>query len=169
MNGLLCTSLALALLGATATERIELKSMPAKDALTLHARVLGVIGNAVLAPAPDGKSVVVTDTKDRIARLRLLIGWLDTPGATSRRLYVRPTQYRDPTELATLTRRVFGEFIGREVSLAPDDRSGMLIVRAKAAEYRSLDRFLRRLDVPPRDDRRIFVLPGRTSIPLPGR
>lgn len=154
---------------AEPTERIELKEMSADDAITLRAKVIGARAGSSATAAPDGKSIIVQDSVGRIERLRQLITWLDLPGSKTRRLHVRPVLHRQPSELVSLTHRVFGDYIGREVGLAADDRSGKLIVLAKPSEYRTIDRLLRRLDIPPRDDRRIFVLPGRTSIPLPGR
>jgi len=94
---------------------------------------------------------------------------LDLPGSKGRRIFVRPVIHRPASELVIVTRRVFGDDLGRGVGLAPDDRSNQMIVRATAAQYRTIDRLLRRLDIRPRDERRIFVLPGRTSLPLPGK
>ena len=142
--------------------------MPAADAVTLHDRVLGSEGGSSVTASPDGDAVIVKDTPERIARLRLLLGWLDLPGTAARRLYVRPTKHRSPSELTAVTRRVLGDAMGKDLGLAPDDRSGLLVVRATPPTYRTIDRLLRRLDIPPRDERRIFVLPGRTAIPLPG-
>ncbi|MDP6945014.1 MAG: hypothetical protein QF464_12750 [Myxococcota bacterium] len=97
-----------------------------------------------------------------------LLEWLDVAGPKGRRIYVRPVQHRPASELVEVTRRILGARLGHGVGLASDDRSAQLVVHARPTEYAEMDRLLRRLDVRPKGARRIFVLPGRTSLPIPG-
>lgn len=179
-----CAQAAASPVPAPATERIPLRSMTAAQAVELHQRVLGAGQGATIAPGPKGDAVLVHDTPERLARFRTLITWLDLPssrpraraqtssaspsGRADRRIFVRPVLHRPASELVAVTRRIFGDSLGRDVGLAPDDRSGQLVVRARDHEYAEIDRLLRRLDVHPRGERRIFVLPGSTSFPVPG-
>ena len=151
------------------TERVPLSAMSPEQALALYDKVLGKGLGATLSVAPKKDALLIKDTRERVLRYRQLLLFLDIPGQVERRIYVRPTVNRLPSELVAVVKRVFGERLGRHVGLAPDDRSSQLIVHAKASEYATIDRLLRRLDIRPRDERRIFVLPGRTSIPLPGK
>lgn len=168
-TALWCTSAVIAASPGLASERLPLSSMSVKQALSLHERVLGSTPATRVIGSPKGDAVIVEDEPARIERFRTLLALLDQPGPKGRRIFVRPVQHRLASELASVTLRVFGRAIGRDVGIAPDDRSSQLVVRASAAQYRTIDRFIKRLDVTPRDERRIFVLPGRTSLPIPGR
>lgn len=180
-----CVQAAASPVATPATERIELRSMTAAQALEVHERVLGKAPGGTIVAAPKGDAVLVRDTPERLGRYRALLAWLDlpvspttkagkkaaselSPGRVERRIYVRPVVHRLASELVTVVRRIFGDSLGRDVAFAPDDRSGQLVVRARAHEYAEIDRLLRRLDVHPRGERRIFVLPGSTALPLPG-
>jgi len=143
--------------------------MAVEQAIVIHERVLGVAPGSRVVGSPKGDALLVTDTRQRIERLQAVLGLLDLPGGKGRRIFVRPVIHRPASELVSVTRRVFGDDMGHGVGLAPDDRSNQMIIRATAAQYRTIDRLLRRLDIRPRDERRIFVLPGRTSLPLPGK
>lgn len=143
--------------------------MPVEHALVIHERVLGAAPGVQVTASPKGDAVIVKDRPMRIAQFRDLLRMLDLPGAKGRRIFVRPVQHRLASDLVDVTRRVLGDTIGRDVGFAPDDRSNQLIVRATPPQYRTIDRLLRRLDIRPKDERRIFVLPGRTSLPLPGQ
>ena len=150
-------------------ERVSLRAMSATQAILLYDTVLGSAPGATITASPAGDAVILEDSPARVSRFRDLITWLDRPGPNGRRIYARPIRHRAPSDLLEVTRRILGDTLGRDVALAADDRSAHLVVRARPEEYASLDRLWRRLDVAPRDERRIFVLPGRTSLPTPGR
>jgi type II secretory pathway component GspD/PulD (secretin) len=164
-----CASATVAPPPGLVSQRLSLQTMSVEQALLVHDRVLGTAPGAKITGSPKGDAVILHDERPRIDRFRTLLTMLDLPGAKGRRIFVRPVQHRLASELVTVTRRVFGEAMGRDVGFAPDDRSSRLVVRASAAQYRTIDRLLKRLDIRPRDERRIFILPGRTSLPLPGQ
>jgi len=143
--------------------------MTAPQAIQVYERIMGTTPGATIAAAPGGDAVIVRDSPERLSRFKGLLVWLDLPGPKGRRIYVRPVAHRAASELVDATRRIFGDSLGEDVGLAPDDRTNQLVVHARPVEYVELDRLLRRLDVPARDERRIFVLPGRTSILTPGK
>ena len=151
-----------------APERIPLRAMSAQQAIELYTRIVSA-GEGTIVATPEGDAVLLQDTPERSARFRRLLEHLDRRGPKGRRLYVRPVLHRLPSELAEVTRRILGDRIGRDVALAPDDRSQQLVVHTRPSTYVTLDRLLKKLDTPPRDEKRIFVLPGQTPIPTPQR
>ncbi len=148
---------------------IKLKAMPAKHALTLYERVLGPRAGASIRADAKGKALLMEDSKTRIERMRVLIASLDSTKKGLGKIYVRPVMHRQASDMRDLLKRILGKRIGREVKLAADDPSSHLVLMCSAAEYRTLDRLIRRLDVTPRDEQRIFVLPGKSALPLPGQ
>ena len=177
-----CLSILAALLAAAAlsaaapapadthrTEVITLKAMNAERAITIHQRVLGAAPGARLVPGRDGKTLVVYDTVERLARFRVLLRELDRPTASELRTYVRPVAHRSPSELAELARQVLGD--AAAPTMVPDDRAGLLVVQATRPGYAYLDKLLRRLDVRGEGERAIRVTRSTESgqlPPLPG-
>ncbi len=175
MTGLLTlATVALLTVGPLASDApvettIELRALRAEQAIALHTRVFGDDVGAVLSAKPGARALIVRDTPARLLRFRALLRWLDQAGDPNRRIYVRPTRHRAPSQLAEVARRVLGDAVGPGVIMAPEDRSAQLVIYARPRHYTELDGLLRRLDVTPRGGRRIFVIPGQTSLPLPGR
>jgi len=151
------------------TEIIFLKSLSVERAIALYERVIGVRSGTRVVEGHGADTVVVRDTPHQLARFRALLGVLDRADRGrdgEQRLYLRPVVHLAPSDLADLVRSVLdGHRLLAEVLMAPDDRSGQLVVRTTRDRYLTLDRLMRRLDVPARDrERAIRTLPAIPDI-----
>lgn len=139
------------------TEVIEAHHISVAHLSALHQRVMGDVEASKRVMV--GGKLLLTDTQARIASFRALIEGLDRRSEPGSKTFVRPVRYRSPSEIMEVLRPLIKP-LRATLIMAADDRSGHLIVRAPASQYASLDRLLRRLDIPPRRQRGLYLLEG---------
>jgi type II secretory pathway component GspD/PulD (secretin) len=149
------------------TEVLFLGDLPAERAIVLHDRLIGQSGESTIVVGRQPNMIVVKDTPERLKRFRALLAVLDKPGAGEMHIYVRPVQYVVPSELMALAMEVIDAQAAAKVRMVPDDRSQQLLVMCRPATYLTLDKLLRRLDVPTKNRREIRVTPAPTDGEFP--
>ena len=141
------------------TRIIRLKHLDAKDVEQLVGKFKSKNGDVFQYPPTN--AIVITDSGSIIRRIQKLLLDFDVPMGAEK-IWLRPVQHMDATELVEKVQAVFGEQgrgapgqsagpPGAKVTISKiiaDDRSNQLILIATRANYLKVDALIRKLDVP---------------------
>ena len=130
------------------TEVYFLRHLTVERASALYERMLGIGANTWLGPGKGGGTLVVRDTDARLGRFRRVLDTIDVDEGhrDGVRVFARAVLHRRPQVVADLVLQTWQAAGRGPIALVGDDRSRLLIVRARLEEYRVLDRMIRKLD-----------------------